>query len=303
MSNTFDCSPCCPTVPPTLIPGLEGMAALPATNGADGLSAFTVTTAGFVIPAIAANVTVAVASSLWMTVGQKVFASDGTDDGTFEVVSKPGPTSVVLKFMGYTDDSAPGATIDSGAGVSPSGTQQTGGASAGVNSDITELTGLTTPLSISQGGTSAITKSAAQSALGLGDNPVYSEALAVSQVITATPNAIAGIDLVIPALGVWQLSGHVSIDWAAVTFAASRDILMTIRNITQAVDLQFTTRHTGILATDTFPTIDYVIRPVTYSGALIGDHLQIFISVSVINSAGTFTALGGRLNAAPLRKT
>lgn len=44
-----------------------------------------------------------------------------------------------------------------------------GAAKSGANSDITSLTGLTTPLSIAQGGTAAITAAAARASLGTGD--------------------------------------------------------------------------------------------------------------------------------------
>lgn len=122
--NTVDCGPaCCTTVPPVQVPGLEGDAGLASEDGSNGVSAYTIVLDDFIIPAIGSNVTVTVASSVWMVVGQKIFVGDGTDSGYFEVVSKPGVSSVVLQFLGYADDSAPGATIDAGAGVSPGGTQ------------------------------------------------------------------------------------------------------------------------------------------------------------------------------------
>ena len=98
------------------------------TNGTNGVNAYTVTTASFVVPAIGANVSnpdgfVHVSNNTWASVGQVVFISDGTDWGSFEVVSKPDTISFVAKFLGHNGDAAPGATIDAGAGVSPGGTE------------------------------------------------------------------------------------------------------------------------------------------------------------------------------------
>src|SRR6185503_10034829 len=96
--NTVDCGPaCCTTVPPVQVPGLEGDAGLVGTDGTNGVSAYTIVLDDFIIPAIGSNVTVTVASSVWMVVGQKIFVGDGTDSGYFEVVSKPGVSSVVLQ--------------------------------------------------------------------------------------------------------------------------------------------------------------------------------------------------------------
>lgn len=121
--ETTPCVPgCCSTVPPVNVPGVEGEPGI-GTDGADGVNAYTVTLSDFVIPAVNSNVTVGVGTSIWMVVGEIVFAGDGTDQGHFQVVSLPGNTSAELKFLGYRGDSAPGATVDAGAGVTPSGTQ------------------------------------------------------------------------------------------------------------------------------------------------------------------------------------
>lgn len=93
------------------------------TPGSAGVNAYTTTTADFTIPAIGATVNISVGTNLWMAVGQKIFASDGTDWGTFEVQSFTGSTGVTAEFLGYTDDAAPGAVVGSGAKVSPSGVQ------------------------------------------------------------------------------------------------------------------------------------------------------------------------------------
>lgn len=116
--DTIPCNSCgCSTVPPVQVPGNPGEDGAP---GADGQSAYTLTTADVTIPAVGAMVIVSVESSLWMAIGQ-VLVLDGP--AHFEVIAKPSATSVTLEFLGYTNDLAPAATISSGATVSPAGVQ------------------------------------------------------------------------------------------------------------------------------------------------------------------------------------
>lgn len=109
-------------------PALVTPSAEAGAAGAAGGNSFTTTTAGFTVPAVGANVSVPdgfvhVASTSWMGVGQIVFISDGTDFGSFRVVSITNPTAFVAEYLGFTGEAAPGVTIDSGASVSPGGTQ------------------------------------------------------------------------------------------------------------------------------------------------------------------------------------
>jgi hypothetical protein len=110
------------------VPGTEGDAGLPGTDGVDGIDAFTTTTADITIPAAAGNVTTPAVqtfvSTLWMGIGQKIFISDGTQFGTFEVLTLPSGTSATLEWLEYAGESGFATlVIDSGATVSPSGTQ------------------------------------------------------------------------------------------------------------------------------------------------------------------------------------
>lgn len=102
----------------------------PGSDGTDGGNAFTLTTAGFVVPAANANVSnpdgfVHVASTAWMGVGQNVFISDGTDFGTFQVISITNSAQFVAKYLSLAGEAAPGVTIGSGATVSPGGSEPT----------------------------------------------------------------------------------------------------------------------------------------------------------------------------------
>lgn len=120
-------------------------------SGSNGINAFTISTAALTLPAANANVTALVGSSLWMAVGQIIISSDGTNLGNFQVVSFPGPTSVLLKWLDYPGDSATGTVIASNATFSPAGLLGT----------------FTSPLPVAEGGTNATTVAGALVSLGL----------------------------------------------------------------------------------------------------------------------------------------
>lgn len=116
--DTVPCTPtCCATATTTDIPGTPGD---PGADGAAGQNAWSTVSADFTIPAVDANVTVAVADNNWMVVGGVVITEGPSH---FQVVSKSGSTSVVLKFLGYIYDVAPGNTVSSGETIAPAGPQ------------------------------------------------------------------------------------------------------------------------------------------------------------------------------------
>ena len=171
MNGLLDCCNPCAQTTVVNIPGGEGQDGTPGTNGSNGTNSFSFTTADFVVPAVAADVTVLVANSTWMVIGQKVITQG---PATFQVQSKPGLNSAVLRFMGYDDDLAPGATIPAGSQIGPSGVEPdvTGFAHSGVNNDITSMTGLTTPIPLAEGGTNATNAVGARSQLKLSRSPI-----------------------------------------------------------------------------------------------------------------------------------
>lgn len=122
MPATQSCTPCCSTPQVVNIPGpqgADGAAGAAGAAGTNGVNGFSTTTADFVLPAVNANVTANVDNSTWMAVGQAVVA-DGP--ATFQVVSKPTTTSVILKFLGYSLDLLTGTTISFPARIAPGGT-------------------------------------------------------------------------------------------------------------------------------------------------------------------------------------
>ena len=80
------------------------------------------------------------------------------------------------------------STITSGAGVIPAA-NLTSVAQKGANSDITALTGLSTPISVTQGGTGATTDAAARTALGLGTSAVLDTGTTANKVVQLDANA------------------------------------------------------------------------------------------------------------------
>lgn len=120
MSQASNCSCPCPTPEVVEVPGVEGAAGENGTNGEDGVSAYTFTTADFTVPAIAGTVTIAVANTSWMVVGEPIFVEGA---GIFSVTTINSPVSVELTYLNYTGNTHATENIVSGAGVTPSGVQ------------------------------------------------------------------------------------------------------------------------------------------------------------------------------------
>lgn len=289
------CSPCATQLPPTLVPGPEGTAGAAGTNGTNGVNAYTLTSAGMTVPVDTVTpVTISVGSSVWMAVGQILIIGQGTGvaltnpgPATFVVSAVPSSSSVTLLWKNAAGDVAAGTAISSGAVVSPCGTAAT----------------IAVPLPIASGGTNAITKAAAQTSLGLGQDAIVSSGNGLTQDITASLVQVGAIDLTIPALGTYFLRGNVSVELQGATFASSRAVTVEIRNVTQNVTLATMTRNTGLQTTVVLPSIDWELPFVNDATAAANDHIQMRIMVAVIPSAGAFKVIGGSLAAIPLRKT
>jgi hypothetical protein len=296
MSTVTDCCAptCCTTsTPPVNIPGSPGATGAAGTNGTNGVAAFTLTTSDFVVPADTVTpVTINVANSTWLVIGQRLIIGQGLGaalaspgPGSFHVTAIPSTTSVTLLWDNFPGDVAAGSTISSGAVVSPSGRIPA------------------SPMTIALGGTSATTKTGAQTALGLGQDPVSSVSTGLAQAITAANVQAGTVDVTVPAAGEWMVEGGITVEYTGVTFAASRSITFKMRNITQGVDIVTKTIKTGIQTTTTFPDADYFVPPTGYAGAVANDHIQAFVTIDTINSAGTLAILNAFCTITPLRKS
>lgn len=276
MSNPSDCCSSCDTPTTISVPGVEGDAGAAGTNGTNGINAFTQTTADFTVPAISANVTISVGSSVWMVVGQTIFIEDA---GAFEVVSKGSTTSVTLTYLDYDINTAAGNNILTGAQVGPSGTQ------------------ITSVLPISLGGTNSATATLARAALGIGGASlsVYAAGTAYQLTNTAALLNFGTTDpsLTITSAGVWLLLSRVRIDYTGATFAAVRTGALKLRR-TNNTAADITNSPCGFL-TDIITTLTYTLGsfnlpPIIYTTTNSDDVIEIWGSISVVPTAGSIDA-------------
>jgi hypothetical protein len=103
--------------------GSTGAAGATGATGTAGRDAFTATTASYRQPAVGSDVTVSVACTAWMVVGQPIFI--GGNGGSYTVASITNGTTVVVTYNGHGSAGTVGAA---GSGVSPHGFQGSTGA-------------------------------------------------------------------------------------------------------------------------------------------------------------------------------
>lgn len=116
------------------VPGAAGEPGSDGVAGVDGVNAYTTTTAAFTMPAESATVSVSVANTAWMVVGQLLFVGTA---GNMEVASVTNANTVVLRNVevtassAYLPNAAPGTNIPASSKVSPSGIQGPAGTLSG----------------------------------------------------------------------------------------------------------------------------------------------------------------------------
>jgi hypothetical protein len=89
------------------------------------MAGYTQLTAGFTQPAAAANVTISVSDSSWMSPTQVVYIQSA---GYFEVQSLPDATSAIVQNLDYAGNAVATTAIANGQGVSPAGIRGVAGA-------------------------------------------------------------------------------------------------------------------------------------------------------------------------------
>jgi hypothetical protein len=276
MSAT-NCDCACPNPEIVEIPGAPGEDGAAGDAGTNGVNCFTTVLApGITLPAINATVGANLADASFLVVGQNCFASDGTHKGSFEVVSG-GSTSVVLKFLGYYNDSAPGQVIAATTGtLTASGPQPA------------------SPVAIASGGTSSTTATTARSALGIGGESLTVYASGTSYQLTATPAQVVfgttSPSLTITSSGVWLLLARARVDYTGSTFAAVRTGALKLRRTNNtAADIASATAGflTDIITTLTYTLVEFDLPPVVYTTTNATDIIQLYGSISVIPTAGS----------------
>ena len=103
MSATQECVPCCSATP--LVINTPGPA------GATGPYPITTNSVSFTVPIIGNTVTVTVASTVPFVIGQNIFVAISNGGANFLVSAINSPTSMTLKAVGFTGDSASGTTV------------------------------------------------------------------------------------------------------------------------------------------------------------------------------------------------
>jgi hypothetical protein len=110
--------------------GPAGAAGAAGTPGA-ALSAYDALASSFVMPAAAANVTIAIANTAWMGVGQVIYIASA---GYFQVASISSATQASVTNLNYPGNASAGGTIAAGSKVSAGGLiGATGSGGAGKN--------------------------------------------------------------------------------------------------------------------------------------------------------------------------
>lgn len=100
------------------MPGSEGQPGADGTSGTNGLSAFTVTTAAFSVPALGGSVGVPVAQSSTFAVDQSVFIPGA---GMFTITAIPSSVALTLEYTNWPGNTNALALIPVGTLVTPSG--------------------------------------------------------------------------------------------------------------------------------------------------------------------------------------
>jgi hypothetical protein len=253
-----DCCTPCASETTTQVPGPEGPAGENGTDGTNGVSAFTVTTDDFVVPPADGTtpVTVEVADTSWMAVGEPLFMPDGF---FFIVAAIVDGTHVSVVYPAWEANTSAGNTISAGTAVVPSGWQPAATALP-----------TTDPVTKYGSGTAHTITGAAFAAVVFGTSG--------TQEITLT------------TAGTWLITARARVDYVAATFAAVRTVSIKTRrtnNTAGDVANSASAFKTQIITTLTFTALDLVVPAVTYATANVNDVLQMQVAIDTDPTAGS----------------
>lgn len=137
-------------------PGAIGAIGPAGPAGVNGVNAYTTTATGFKQPVSGGSVSVSVANSSWMAIGQVVYVSGA---GYYKVASKPNSTSAILTNLGYSGNASSGTTIAAARAVSPGGVLIPSDATSQASSNPVTSVTASSPLASSGGTTPNISLS------------------------------------------------------------------------------------------------------------------------------------------------
>jgi hypothetical protein len=296
MNTPQECCSPCPTSQTVNIPGAPG-ASITGDAGINGINAFSFLTTDFTTPPDTVTpITISVSSSLWMVVGGTILIGQGAGlvltnpgPGTFTITAVPTPSTVTVTYNDAPGDIGFSQPISAGAVVSAVG-----------------ISSVTLPVSIVNGGTGAINKAAAQTALGLGQSAVSSSNTGLTQAINAAVAQVGTIDVLLTGAGgtsLWLILGSVRINQDSPTFAGNRIVTLRLRDITSPAtvkDVSYTIP-AGTTADAVSPQLSLFIAADSFP---VNTHLQLQIFCDIgtpVNSGGTFQIIEADLVAIPLR--
>ena len=255
------CAPCpCPETETVNVPGLEGPAGTDGTDGTNGVSAFTLTTDDFTIPPADGTtpVTVEVADTSWMAVGEPLFMPDGL---FFLVDAIIDSTHVSVVYPDWEANVNAGNVISAGTIVTPSGWQ---------------------PAAPSLPSVDAISKYADAAggnyAIQDGGYALVTFATSGAQQITLT------------TAGTWMLYARARVDYTGATFAAVRAVNLKLhRQNNTPTDVTNSTAgfSTEIITTLTYTAHFVVFPPVMYTTAVTTDIIEMMAQIDTEPTAGT----------------
>lgn len=272
MSEPSNCCNPCAEIETVNVPGVQGDDGTNGTDGTNGGNAYTITTESEGLPNVGFDEQLSVADTSWMVPGEPIFVENW---GIVIVVSVDNSTTVTVENPGYSINAAGGTMCGAGAGVTPSGSEPdvTGFATAGANSNITSLSGLTTPLSVAQGGTGLAAPIEPVAAYAAGTGYIYTATQAALNFATTDPS------ITILTAGFYQLTARVRSDVGVLTeITADRTLTLKMRNTTAAADIADSSsgailpRH----ALGTARTIDQRTLPVVFAQLAANDVVTIF---------------------------
>ncbi len=263
MSFSVDCCQpsCCPSTTVVNVPGVPGTDGADGAPGAAGQSAFTLTTADFVVPPAdnATPVTVAVGSTAWMATGAPIFVPGA---GFLIVVAIIDSLHVQVKYPAWEANTHAADTITAGASVVASGWQ---------------------PAVPTLPSVAAIAK------YGVGTSYVISQTDITLDAAEVTFGTSGTTRITLTTAGKWLLQARARIDYVGSTFAAVRNasFLLNRQNNTPGTIANTPTGFkTAIITTLTYTALDVVFPPVVYTTALTTDIIRMMAALDVLPTAG-----------------
>jgi len=253
-----DCCTPCASETTTQVPGIEGPPGIDGTDGQNGVSAFTLTLDDFVIPPADGTtpVTVEVADTSWMAVGEPLFMPDGL---FFLVAALVDSTHVQVVYPAWEANVNAGNTIAAGTIVTPSGWQPAATATPAVDA-------------IAQYGSGTA-------------HTVTGAAFA-----TVTFGTSGAQQVTLTTAGTWLITARARCDYVGATFAAVRTVSLKVRrtnNTAGDVTHVATAWRTQIITTLTFTALDAVLASAQYVTANVDDVLALQVAIDTDPTAGS----------------